>query len=80
MIFCGTTVEHGTTVTISAFVLRGYQTAAMDFNRLIDGLNSAQVPLTDFYGKNIVRPAAFKKEIRLRQDMRDKKLHNFRPL
>lgn len=66
--------------TISAFVLRGYQAATMEFNRLIDGLNSAQVPLTDFYGKNIVRPAAFKKEIRLRQDMMDKKFHNFRPL
>lgn len=65
--------------TISAFVLRGYQSAEVGFNQLIDGLNLAQVPLSDAFGTRTVRMAEFKRQIRLREEVVDGEFYNFRP-
>ncbi|MBI2769092.1 MAG: class I SAM-dependent methyltransferase [Burkholderiales bacterium] len=56
-------------LTISVFVLRGYQQAPLDFDKLIDGVNAANVPLVDFTGRDAARTAQFKKQVRQRQDV-----------
>ncbi len=60
------------------FVLRGYQAAAVDFNRLIDQINAAQIPLQDFYGKKTVRPAAFRKVVHQREEPFDGTIRSYR--
>ena len=65
--------------TISAFILRGYQACSQHFVGVIDRLNTAAVPVYDFEGDKILRPAAFRKEVRLHEETFDGKVYGFRP-
>jgi SAM-dependent methyltransferase len=65
--------------TISIFVLRGYQPSEITFDQLIDDANAAQLAVKDFYGERTLRSAAFKKQVRLREDNIDGETYCFRP-
>ena len=66
-------------LTISMFVLRGYQATRTDFNSLINRINVSQVPVKDFYGQKTVRAAAFKKVIHQREEVYEGALRGYRP-
>lgn len=66
-------------LTISMFILRGYQRSEIEFGQLINTLNASEILLKDFYGQKTVRPASFKKVIHQREDVYEGKVRNYRP-
>jgi hypothetical protein len=64
---------------ISCFVLRGYQPSPLDFDTLIDGLNTARIPIVAPDDGRDLRPARFNKQVTPRVDCIGGARHAFRP-
>lgn len=66
-------------LTISLFVLRGYQPCSVNFHSLVNQVNASQALLQDFYGSKTVRPVALKKVVHEREEVFDSSVRGYRP-